>query len=476
MSDIQNSNNDEWESLVDRHLFGELSESEQERLAELLDSDTSLRRDFVERTSWETELAELLRSGKGHSGRSDESFLSLPDAAPTGLPGTGKIELHQSRSIRDLRRWLAIAGVAILMLSALLLTSRRRSEIAKPNRPDELPGNAIAQITGLSGSLIWMGDRGQIIREITLGTDLAGGTIEGLSPDSWFELEFNDGSQVTISGASMLTFSDNGQKRLRLREGRMSADVAQQPKGKPMVIQTRTATLTVLGTSFDVEAGLPATAVSVREGTVRVTRTSDGKEVDVPANHRVVAGADQEFERRQIATVVRHWKSHIHQGFDEAYGSWIAATETEPALLRAVAFVPKENQNVVLYLLGLGVLSDEGAPIQVDADSRFEIQGKIDVETEIYFGVQVTYSNGDYAGKFRAKCAVQRDAAGNFFAIANLADFGLDPSVAAYKDKLPPSPEGLFVNGVWSFTHSGTPSGLRISQVELINKDLTSGQ
>ena len=47
MSDIHNSNNDSWESLVDRHLFGELSESEQERLAELLDSDTSLRKDFV---------------------------------------------------------------------------------------------------------------------------------------------------------------------------------------------------------------------------------------------------------------------------------------------------------------------------------------------------------------------------------------------------------------------------------------------
>jgi FecR protein len=274
----------------------------------------------------------------------------------------------------------------------------------------------------------------------------------------------------------MLTFSDDGQKRLRLREGRMSADVAPQPAENPMVIQTRTATLTVLGMSFDVEAELPATAVSVREGTVRVTRTSDGKEVDVPANHRVVAAADQDLERKQIAGVLRNWKSRIDRGPDETFGKWVAACETEPALLKSVAFVPKENPNEVLYLLGLGVRSDEGAPIQVDADSRFEIHGKIDLETEIYFGIQVAYANGDFAGKFRAKSTVRRDIAGNFVATANLSDFGLDPSVATYKDKLAPSPEGLFVNGVWSFTHSKTPSGLRISEVELTITQPTSPQ
>ena len=68
----------------------------------------------------------------------------------------------------------------------------------------------IARITGLSGSLIWTGDRGQIVRDIKVGRELAGGTIEGMAPDSWFELQFNDGSTVMISGTSMLTFADTG--------------------------------------------------------------------------------------------------------------------------------------------------------------------------------------------------------------------------------------------------------------------------
>lgn len=454
MSENNNPNELEWDDSVQRYLNGELRESEMERLAERLDGDPRLRKDFVERASWESELAEVLRTGGENKSRDFDSAMA------------GKLETRQGKSIRFLRAMLAVAAAAILMLSALLFNSQSKLKMANTNEvPVKL--DFIAQITGLSGSMIWTGDRGQIMREVKVGTELAGGTIEGLSPDSWFELQFNDGTEVTISGASMLTFSDEGQKRLRLREGRMSADVSPQPSGKPMVIQTRTATLTVLGTSFDVEADLPATSVSVREGNVLVTRNSDGKEVEVPANHRVTAAAGQELERRQISGVVNRWQSRINRGPDETFGKWIAATDTHPAFLKSIAFVPERNPNVTLYLLGLGVRSDEGTPVQVNAKSHFKIHGRMEVETDIYFGIEVVYANGDYAGKFRARCRVQRDASGDFVASADLPDFELDPSVAAYQDKLASSPEGLFVRGVWSFTHSKTPSGLRINEVEL---------
>lgn len=443
----------EWEDLVDRRLFGELSESEMKRFAELLDSDSSLRKNFVERATRDTELADVIRGAGEYS-------------ADPEVMHTREDEIPNRRTNRVMRFLLAVAATVIFVLSFALLNERSRTA---PVVADASNGS-IAQISGLSGSLIWTGDRGQMLREITEGTELSGGTIEGLSPDAWFELRFNDGSKVTISGTSMLTFSDAGQKRLRLREGRMSADVAQQPVGNPMIIQTRTATLTVLGTSFDVEADLPATAVSVREGTVRVTRSSDGKEIDVPANHRVVAAADQDFERRQIAAVISHWTSRIGQGPDETFGKWMAATKTDPAFLKAVAFVPEEAPNVVLYLLGLGVRSEEGAPIQVDVDSHFQIRGKIDIETDVYFGIQVADANGDYAGKFLARCSVERNASGDFVANARLFEFGLDPSVAAYKHKLATSPEGLFVNGAWSFTHSPKPSGLRLNEVQLTKR------
>ncbi|GAB5402975.1 MAG: hypothetical protein Aurels2KO_12060 [Aureliella sp.] len=467
MSGSKRTKNDEsndiddadWEELVERHLHGELDETEKARLAELLDKDAVKRQDFVRRASWDTEVSGLMRGASPDSNRRGHDSAELNEASEPGS--------FDRQAANTLRALLAVAATTILVLAFLLFQekSATRDVATKKSRP------AVAKISGLSGSLIWTGDRGEIVRDIRVGTELAGGTIEGLLPDSWFELQFNDGSEVTISGASLLTFSDDGQKTLRLREGRMSADVNPQPPGKPMLIHTRTALLTVLGTSFDVEAELPSTTVNVREGTVRVTRSSDGEAVDVPAQHRVVASADEAFERQQVSGVVRHWSSRLDAGPDETFGQWQADTDDQPAFLKAVAFVPEQAPHVLLHLLGLGVRTQDGSPIQVTKESQIEIRGQMDLDTVVYVGLQVADASGDYAGKFRAECQVQRDEAGRFVARASLPQFELDPSVAAYRDKLAPSPEDLYVTGTWCFTHSKKPSGLRISQIQITIPD-----
>jgi hypothetical protein len=129
---------------------------------------------------------------------------------------------------------------------------------------------------------------------------LPGGTIEGTALDSWFELEFLDGSTAMIFGDSMLTFSDQGQKEVRLKQGRFSATVVPQPPGEPMLIHTPAAELKVVGTRFDVEAGPASTMLYVREGKVQIRRVSDGKTVDVPADHRVVVTADSDMLLRFV--------------------------------------------------------------------------------------------------------------------------------------------------------------------------------
>ena len=61
MNQPDSSESYDWEELIDRHLRGELTDSEMERLAELLDSDAAARRDFVHQVDWDTRLAEVLR-------------------------------------------------------------------------------------------------------------------------------------------------------------------------------------------------------------------------------------------------------------------------------------------------------------------------------------------------------------------------------------------------------------------------------
>jgi hypothetical protein len=103
-----------------------------------------------------------------------------------------------------------------------------------------------------------------------------------------------------IFGDSILTFSDQGQKELRLKQGRFSATVVPQPADEPMLIHTPVADLKVIGTQFDVEAGPETTRLYVREGKVRIRRVSDGKTVDVPADHRVVVTSDSDMLLRFV--------------------------------------------------------------------------------------------------------------------------------------------------------------------------------
>lgn len=459
MSDGSHSKDREWEDLVDRHLFGELSESEMERLAELLDSNPSLRRDFVERASWETELAEALRTGGDDEPRRFDSSI------------VGQLDARRGRSIRFLCGMLAVAVAAILLLSTLLFNSRNDRKATETDSREDSEVVSIARITGLSGSLIWTGDRGQIVRDVKVGAELAGGTIEGMAPDSWFELQFNDGSTVMISGTSMLTFADLGQKELRLREGIFSANVVPQPNGKPMLIHTPSTLLKVLGTQFDVEATQASTMLNVTEGKVRVRRLSDGREVDVPARHRVIAEGGGDLTPQPAPESVNHWRSQLHLQ-PGCYGKWLPATQQRAAAQKAIPLVPPENPSVTLYLLGIPVSRSDGPPVIVRSDSQFVVRGRINKPARVHFGIAVSDANGEFAGKFRGDLDRDQpiskpDKEGRFEVVYRIGAFTLDPCVRDRKEELATTPDDLVLNGVWAFTQSDIPTGLTISEVEL---------
>ena len=193
------SDSRDWNELIDRHLHGELNESEKERLAELLDSDSSARKEFVEQSQWDTRLAETLR-GRRDGDQELQAVALLTESAAKG---------SKSKTTTFVKALLAIAAVVIIALTASLYLQRPIAE------------RQIAKLTGLSGPLQWTGDGGRVHYNLSVGAELAGGTVEGMTPSSWFELEFNDGSTVTISGDSMLTFSDHGQKKTLSQRGQL---------------------------------------------------------------------------------------------------------------------------------------------------------------------------------------------------------------------------------------------------------------
>jgi len=452
------------------YLEGELDESGLAELQALVEKDEHL----LEMAADSYQIHRLLGLIAQDSASRQESFVSetlarLPadndrfvDRVMQHLPQASR---RRGKTVRmDLAKWSAvIATAAVITLIASLYFQRPSTE------------RRIAKITGLSGSLQWTGDGGQVFHNLRVGTELPGGTIEGMVPGSWFELEFNDGSTVTISGNSTLTFSDHDQKRLYLKEGHVSGNVKPQPAGKPMLIYTRSAMLEVLGTQFEVEAGIATTMLNVSEGNVRVKRLSDGSTVDVPAKHRVIAADDRDMRPVPVPKAVGQWKSQLHLGPEGVYGKWSPKTATEEAKLRTIPLtIP---QGLTIYTAALGVSRGDTPRVILQPGCRLRMKGHIASTHKVYFGITVMYPGGGFAGRFEnIRPAIEFESGEDFEVLLDLQEFRLDPSLTEIKDKLPSAPFHLVVETVWCHTLD-QPSGLEIVEVELLplkmSRDLT---
>jgi hypothetical protein len=329
----------------------------------------------------------------------------------------------------------------------------------------------IATIKALSGSLIYTGDRGIVRKDLKEGDSLEGGTIEGMTPDAWFELEFVDGSTVMISGNSMLTFSDDGQKKLRLQEGGFSANVKPQPKGRPMLVQTRTAIFEVLGTRFSVDAEQTTATLTVSEGCVRVTRLSDNLSVDVPAKHRVVASQDHQLTPELLPDSVSIWDSRLERGAKEGNGDWVPAQESEPAHLRAIPYTISaklDKQQRTIYTISTRVSQKDSPSVILKPSSRIRVQGKMNTPHAIWFGVTLRRPNGDFAGHFQIIEPAERFQPGETFDVTlNPEEYHLDPSLKKWAVGLAKTPFELKVGSVWC--HSLWDSvGLQVSKMEIL--------
>ena len=175
----------------------------------------------------------------------------------------------------------------------------------------------------MKGALRWTGNGGEVIDDLGAGRLLDGGTLECLYADSWCKIGFRDGTNITLFGRTVLTISLGKQKELSLLEGSLSANVAPQPKGRPLLIHTSTAKLDVLGTQFDLVAEPSSTQLSVAEGHVLVTRLMDGSVAEVPAEHQIRASADvhEGFSVQQRPASVTRWKSSLPEG--AIHGQWL---------------------------------------------------------------------------------------------------------------------------------------------------------
>lgn len=394
------------QDLVNGYCSGSLSKAEFAELENRLRESREMRRLLIEYRSIEAGLPSAIAAGR------DE-----------------QVELRfekKSSSIRRLRFALLATAAGFLLMFGLNIFG-----------PDSEP--QLATLDSLTGSVRWTGTGGQVVDDVQSGRALTGGTIECLSADSSANLEFPDGSTVTISGVSALTISDDGHKELHLREGNLSATVTPQPEGKPLRMLTPTAELEVLGTQFDVTAAETQTKITVNEGLVRVKRLTDGKFTDVKAAHSLIATIEAREPLVAIAVQepIRVWKANLGQ--DKTAGDWLPIAhalrieigreieageldadrakevyfkrldkfEVDDGFLTAVPRRTGREEQPVIYLISLNIPQRQAGPILLSERSRLRVMGRSRIPQEATFSLAARNHDRTVAGRYGVKQRVE---------------------------------------------------------------------
>lgn len=440
---------EELDTLLNRLVDDELTAAETERLNDILRDEPAARDEYHAFMDVHEALA---------------AQLAMPD-----FTAMDKVIVPQPQP-SFAKPLLAMAALVMIGFFINALITQPPSQQPAPPAVAEAP-KPIATIKALSGSLMYTGDRGIVRNDLKEGELLHGGTIEGMTPNAWFELAFNDGSTVVISGVSMLTFSDDGQKKLRLKEGGFSANVQPQPKDKPMLVQTRTAMFEVLGTRFSVDAGKADATLTVSEGRVKATRLSDSKSVEVAAQHRVVASLDRELAPERLPDSIGQWVSDLERGAKGMHGDWTPARGEQPTRLKAVPFtIPAEldEQQRTIYTIGMGVSRTDHPPVILKPGSSIRVRGQMDSSHAIWFGVTLRRTNGDFGGHFEMIVPEEKFEAGKPFDVTlNPDDYKLSPPLKKWAEHFPENAFDLKVEAIWC--HSLFDSvGLQVHQMEII--------
>lgn len=293
--------------------------------------------------------------------------------------------------------WWALAATTtiILVLSALLL--------ARPAAP------AIVQVEEVAGGLSWTGADGELRTSLAAGQRLPAGTFETDSESAHAVLRFNDGTRLTLGAGVQVSMADEGQKRVHLMAGTLSANVRPQPTGHPMLVRTSTATLEVIGTLFSVAAGPEQTSMNVEHGQVRVHRLADGATVDVPAHHAVLASLEvrHPFQTQVSVMPPTEWRMDFSRPSPEgSHGVWSPATSGDPALCTAVPLVAGRNPNGSLVLhYGVAMTGAKSLPsgcsfVTATAQSTVHIRYRMAKPNALLLFCTAHRPGGGFAGNF----------------------------------------------------------------------------
>jgi WD40 repeat protein len=277
--------------LLDAYLDGRLTAAERADLSATLASSPEACRLFWSAIHQHAQIAELFAEARGLAlAQEEQPFpcaagvkLFIPDEpAPVGAPR------RRTGFVRLLTRWLALTAAAVLLALGVTWLVRLPDD-------SEAPDTGLAHLAELHGEVhvkadedLHLGRAGQVLRP---GEEIHTG--EG----SFAVVTYADSSRIELgadTAVQLLSPADraNAGKGIFLVKGAVSANVAPQPHGQPLLLRTHQADLLAAGTRFRSASVLDETRVELVEGKAMLARKGDSRTVEIHTGYYAVAAGD----------------------------------------------------------------------------------------------------------------------------------------------------------------------------------------
>lgn len=318
---------------------------------------------------------------------------SVQALAVADLAG-GRALRSPRRTVRP-SRWNSrvLSTVAAVLLAALL----GFVAVVRSRAP-------VLTLVRAAGAVTWSPVGGLPRTELEAGTLLGPGTVLLEGAESFAEVSFSDGSSVTLTGDSEVSFPGGAEKRLFLRRGSITVDVP-APETRPLVLRTPAADVEVLGTCYSLTAGSARTTVAVGTGKARLRRLVDGASAEIPQGQVAVATLDatSPIESRPAPEPAARWSQTFERPPAAAWqGEWTAADETGPGRLKNVLDVSYRRKDGTVVPAHVVSVRDPAALTTVRPESVLRLRWRVRTPSAAPLVLlSVGHPDGRFAGNFQ---------------------------------------------------------------------------
>jgi|GEM_PF-3182685 len=316
-SDYKKQNNLDPQQLIEGHFLGHLSQEESDALEVMLLENSQLRDDFRRAATLDTALRDC----------AIEEDINKQVLSPVQPART------QGQSLYFRRAAVLAVGLSLMVLVGLALFFSMHQ--VQP---------ALASVETITGKLLLVSDSEHL--EISEGMKISDGTEIACPPGrNEAVIRLSDGSLFRVSSGTRVRFSKaDRQYRLKLFSGFLTADVMRQPPSRPLLIETPTADVTVLGTELTLSLASEQTQLIVDEGRVEMKKRLNDERVVVATKQTAIASKDEPL----LATSLEDLEVASLEIIRASYGAqatWIDVTDQVRSRATNSRLIPLDDFN-----------------------------------------------------------------------------------------------------------------------------------